>query len=400
MTTKKLTVIYFTVVPLSDASNGGNIACRNHVERLSRDQNIDLHVVAAPLPDNVQSTKSFLDGVGGDHLIIPRWPSNVHQEKMTFRGALSFAMKAATHFPWEFEALNQPQYDEALQWAVLHWNADLIVIDYLYSALFCPRTLAGKTKTAIITLNREEQFYRDMIGLGLIKHDKISAEISARRLAKFEHATYRAVDMVVALSSNDLPSYIPQKKKVSIIPYLDQRERWLFSGSGNVFFVGNIGHYPNREAIATRIAPRIENKLPTLRFKVVGASADQVPPEWRHAQVDYLGVSDADTVKQLFTSSDAMICPINNTYGMKYKIAEAAAHATPLIANSEALQCVPYIKGLPTFRFGDADTAADIVLDVVTSASRAQALSETIFDASRNFIESQTNRWSHVLSNI
>lgn len=398
-----LRVIYFTVVPLATATNGGNIACRNNIVRLGQDDNIQLHVIAAPLHHDIALTRAFLDTIHGDYRIVPRLPTIFHQETMTFQGAMKFALQAAAYFPWELEALNQPQFDQALLDTAKAWTADVIVIDYVFSALFCPRVMSGPTKTVIITQNREAQFHRDMIGLGLIKHDRITAELSALRLSGFEKRTYQGASLVVGLTDNDLPFYIPAKKKTSISPYLDPREPWSYSKTGSVFFVGNIGHFPNREAvefIATKLAPKMESRAPDLRFKIVGAASEDVPSSWHHRRVDYLGISDAETVRQFFTTSDAMLCPISNTYGVKFKMLEAVAHGTPIISSTEAFECLPYIKGLPTFPFSDADSAADILARLINEPSALERMSASISADARAFQASQKSRWSDVLSRI
>jgi hypothetical protein len=396
MSDSKLTVIYFTVTPLSSATNGGNIASRNHVIRLNRDPNINLRVLAAPTLLDHPATKEFLETEGVEHIIIPRREGTFHQSDTTLASTLRFAALSAVYFPWELEARYQPQYDEALDWAMRHWGADMVLIDYVFTALFCPQTLRGPIKTAIVTFNREEEFYRDMIGLGLIKHDPLSARISARRLGRFEREAYRQADKVIALSENDLPRHIPGDRQAVITPYLDPRPRWSYSGSNTLFFVGNIAHYPNREAIdfiATKLAPVLAGTAPSIRIRIVGAAPTDVPEEWRHPQIEYLGFSDMQTVEELFKTCDAMISPIKNTYGLKFKMAEAVAYGTPMISSEAALQCLPYIKGVPAFAFGDAQRAAAIVLQTIGNRDALNQISRDIIVSSDAFIASQQNRW-------
>lgn len=396
-------VVYFSVIPLATATNGGNISCRNNITRLSKDPNIQLFVISAPLHHDIELTRLFLENLKIDYRIVPRLPVKFQQEEMTLRSAANFALKAATYFPWELEALNQPQFDTVLSEVITDWPAEIVVIDYLYSALFCPKTLSGPTKTAIITQNRETQFHRDMIRLGLIKHDPFTAELSARRLERFERSAYRSADMLIALNIKDLPPYIPANKKTCVVPYLDPTDPWKYSETGSVFFVGNIAHFPNFEAvgfIATKLAPLVESRAPDLRFSIVGATADDVPADWRHPQIDYLGVSDAETVKQLFITGKAMLAPISNTYGVKYKMLEAVAHGTPMISSAEASECLPYISGLPTFPFGDATAAADLVVRLTKEPASLERMSKTITADGRAFAMSQTTRWSAVLSDI
>jgi glycosyltransferase involved in cell wall biosynthesis len=397
----KLTVIYFTVVPISSSTNGGNIACRNHIDRLNRDPNIDLRVLAAPTSQDVAATEEFLRRANIEHIVIPRREGNFHQADNTVMSTLRFAALSAVYFPWELEARLQPQYDEALEWAMKHWQADLIVIDYTFSALFCPKVMRGPIKKAIVTFNREAEFYRDMIGLGMIRHDRFSAEISARRLARFERNAYSQCDKVIAISANDLPSHVPAERKSAIVPYLDPRERWSFTGSNALFFVGNVAHYPNREAVeflATRLAPELEAVSPSTIIKIIGASSTDVPKGWLHPQIEYLGFSDGATVDLLFRTCDAMISPIKNTYGMKFKMAEAVAYGTPLISSSEALECLSYIEGAQAFPFGDGKLAASIVARVIGSRQELEAISRSMVASSEAYISSQEYRWSEELA--
>lgn len=397
---KKLTVIYFTVVPISSAANGGNIACRNHIDRLNRDPNINLRVLAAPTFQDAVVTEGYLRTAEIEHIVIPRRDGNFHQVDNTVASTLRFAALSAVYFPWELEAHAQPQYDEALEWAMRHWQADLIVIDYTFSALFCPRVMRGPIKKAIVTFNREAEFYRDMIGLGMIKHDRFSAEISARRLARFERNAYRQCDRVIAIGANDLPGYVSAERKSAIVPYLDPRERWSFTNTKALFFVGNIGHYPNREAIeflATRLGPELKELSPSTMIRIVGASATDVPKDWLHPQIEYLGFSDGATVDLLFRTCDAMISPIKNTYGMKFKMAEAVAYGTPLISSSEALECLPYINGAQAFPFGDAKLAASIVARVIGNRAELESMSGSMIASSEAYISSQQYRWSEEL---
>lgn len=404
MDRSKLTVMYFTAVPLSSAANGGNICCRNHVLRLSQDKHINLRVAAAVMPADVQGTRAFLEELNIEHLIIARRTDNVHQEETTTFGAIKFGLKAATHFHWELAALNQDHIDDAVTyWATTHWNVDVVVIDYLYSALFCRSLIGGPRKTALITLNREEEYYRSLLRFGVIKHDRLTGEISARRLARYEKRTYLSCDIVITIGENDLPPYLPTERKRCIIPYLDERDSWSFTNSRSFFYVGNLGHYPNRlaiEFIATKLARLVAQRRPDVRFKIVGATATDVPTDWRHSHVDYLGITDAETVDMLFTSLDALICPIENNFGMKFKVAEAVSHGTPIVANWETLQCVPYIPGLPSFDLFDPGGAADMVCGLAGNGIELTRLSELIASRSRSFVRSQEYVWSETLRSV
>src|SRR2546425_836680 len=56
---RRLRVVYFTCVPLHTTANGGHLCCRNHVERLNADPEVELSVVAAGPPANETATLEY-----------------------------------------------------------------------------------------------------------------------------------------------------------------------------------------------------------------------------------------------------------------------------------------------------------------------------------------------------
>lgn len=401
----KVRVIYFTMTQLHTASNGGSLCARNHVSRLMQDPGIELLVIAIAAPENCAPTEAYLKSIDVDHIVAPRRSDNIHQAESTIAGALKLAWKAMTHFHYELAALNHDHIGQMVfDWATVHWKADIVVVEYLYSALFCTRLFESSLRLAMITHSREQDYYRDLLRVGVVKHDWLTGAIATRRVGAFERGVYQRCDLVVALGRPDLPPYLPESRIRCITPYLDERaEKWSFADSKSVFFVGHVGHYSNKlalEYIATRLAPLVARKRPDIRFKIVGASLNDVPSGWRNAQLDYLGVADGETVGRLFMSADMLICPIANDFGMKLKIAEAIAYGTPILGNTEALQCIPHIIGLPRFDLARPLDAADLVCDLVGDRDKLTSLSTAMIDQQRVFANSQATIWSDVLREV
>jgi glycosyltransferase involved in cell wall biosynthesis len=278
-----------------------------------------------------------------------------------------------------------------------------LVVDYLYSALFCPES--DDLPRAIITVNREAEFFRESIAQGSGRAKKsIKTAIAGARLRRYERNAYARSAGVIALSKPDIPPYLPSAQAICITPYLDEpAEHWRFTDSRTAFFVGNIAHYPNRlaiEFIARGLAPCIAAHRSDIQIKIIGADAESVPAEWRHPIVSYLGVSDASTVRSMFQTSDVLLCPIKNDFGMKFKVAEAAAYATPFVASPETAQCVPYLVGLPQLNLQDPEAAAGVICGLIGNQPELQRLSALIRSRHRAFVASQKNIWSRSLSGL
>ncbi len=165
--------------------------------------------------------------------------------------------------------------------------------------------------------------------------------------------------------------------------------------------MGNIGHYPNAEAIeyiVTKLAPAVAEILPNVRFRIIGASADDVP--FHHPSVDFLGKSNAEEVEREFLNCQLFICPVNNTFGMKFKVAEALSYGTPFLASPETMLSVPYLKDLPSISLNDPTQAAKAIEATIRDEDSTTLLAIKISLQHRAFINSQNNIWSRTLATI
>jgi glycosyltransferase involved in cell wall biosynthesis len=397
-------VLYFTAVPLIDESNGGNICCRNHVRRLAEDPGIELYGIAAVERDHAAATSAFLSEHMVEHHVIPFRESHVRPERHGLRPMASFLGTAAFQYPWELRALNQQHLQEGIEWAVAGYAIDTVVIDYTPSAYFLRLPLRN-VRTCLIKLNREADFYAEQIRLGKIHHGRLTAKISHARLRRAERAIEASVDKVVAIGEPDLPRSRTRSAAVVVTPFLNPKEpRWSYRSSKTAFFVGNVGHFPNWQAvewIATQLGPRVAAERPELRFAVVGADAKSVPEPWRQPNISYLGLADRDGVQGLFGgAADLMLCPLENDFGVKFKAVEALAHGTPLLPSRQTLLGLPQLDDEPALDLARPDEAAAVVCTLLSSRAAVEGLAARQREAQVAFIESQSGVWSRVLGSI
>jgi glycosyltransferase involved in cell wall biosynthesis len=397
-------VLYFTVVPLIDESNGGNICSRNHVRRLAEDAGIELYASVAAERDQMAATSAFLREHTVEHHVIPFRDGHVRPEAHGLVPMASFLATAAFQYPWELRALNQQHIQEGIEWAVAHHQIDTLVIDYTPSAYFLELPLRN-ARTCLIKFDREADFYAEQIRFGRTHHGRLPAKISHARVSRAEREIEASVDKVVAIGEPDLPRSRTRSAPVVVTPYLNPREpRWSYRSSQTAFFVGNVGHLPNWLAVewtATQLAPRVATELPELRFAVVGADEAYVPEAWRQPNVSYLGLSDRDTVRRLFGgAADLMLCPVIGDFGVKFKALEALAHGTPLLASRQTLLGLPQLDQEPALDLARPDEAAAVVCALVSSRAALEGLAGRQGDAQAAFIASQSGVWSRVLGSI
>jgi glycosyltransferase involved in cell wall biosynthesis len=401
MNRNRLRVVYFTRVPLNEATNGGHLCCRNHLNRLNGDTSLNVTAVASGPAAAEAGTREFLRTHGINGHFIPYKPVARDARGAPPRGALPWT---TYHWPFldEVEAKEQSHIDEALKAHVIETNPDCVLIDYLPSAYFVPSLFSMRTPVVTITLNREADFYQDMIRHKIPLYGYPTNRVAGLRLRCTEALIHWRSRAVVTIGRYDSPRRIFGRPLTFwVAPFMDPKpDPWVYSGSRSLFFVGNHLHFPNRDAIewlATKFAPELATIAPSIRLKIVGAERTEVPEAWRRQNVDYLGVCDQPTLKVLFQSEAALIAPISNNFGAKYKIVEAVAYGTPLLAPESAMSGIPFLPSLTRIELGRPRDAALAAQSLIYDADAQRLMSAKIREAAAEFIRTQDGIWGRLL---
>ena len=305
-------------------------------------------------------------------------------------------------FALETSAANFPLVDRDFKAIFEAIKPDIVIIDYLLSALFIPSVWSSRCRVITVTLNQEVKFYRDMRRLGKLPAGCSPSAVAQWRLARFEHAVHLASDAVVVLSPNDYPKHESSRARTTVIePVLDDSAtRWRHMSDPQLFFIGNINHYPNFLAIrwlAEEFAPSLRSHSFDAQIRIVGASGADVPAAWRKSNIEYLGVSTPEDVTRLFVGGGLFIAPIENTYGSKMKVLQCLSHGTPLMGTAGALSGVRLGNTVPRFSLADPEAAARIAATLLSDETALTQLSCDLESDNSNLRRSQEHRWSDLI---
>jgi len=256
-----LRIVYFTCVPLDSSSGGGQLCCRNHIERLNADPQIDLRVLASgPASAEAETIRYFRSREVEGRFIAYR-PIARDARGAPLEGKLGYPSRRWPYLN-EVEAREQPHVDAAMKSFVMGEQTDCVVIDYLPSAYFVPRIFSLGIPVTVVTLNREADFYREMVDRKIVLYGRAASRIAWLRLRVVEARIHWRSRLVVTIGKYDKPrQFMGRPNTYWIAPFMDpKRESWVYSATSSLFFVGNQGHFPNRDAIewlATRFAPEL-----------------------------------------------------------------------------------------------------------------------------------------------
>jgi FkbM family methyltransferase len=392
---EKIDVLYFTVVPLALASNGGTMCCRNHIEQLGLDPQIALTVVTAGPEDWAAGHGAFVRSLGCEFIHLP-FEHSPRDGK---------TVPETMFFPQEKWSNEYSNLNERLVTLALELRPNVIVIDYLPSATYIQSIFNLPIPRVVVTLNREADFFREQCKAGQIPGLKRHLWIANLRFRFWERWVQRHCSGLVALSRNDLPTGLPADIVLeTMAPTLGRSPAsWSYRGNKDVFFVGNLGHYPNRlamEWICTKLAVETEMLDSQIRFCLIGAAKDDVPESWRHPSVQFLGVADDAEVERRFTESALFVAPISNNFGSKMKLLQCLSHATPFVATVPALSGLPFLEGIETIDLKQPKKAAEYISRLLNEPEALAALSRHNDVATLRFQATQKGVWGRYLRRV
>jgi glycosyltransferase involved in cell wall biosynthesis len=219
-----------------------------------------------------------------------------------------------------------------------HEKIDLAILSYPFVADYMRPVIRRRFPAAKIVFDTVDV---NFVRLG--REFEITGDVEIRqeaeRLKKVEIRAAKACDQVWCVTKNDkqfLQAEAPEAK-IEVIPNIHQLfERGKpFAERRDLLFIGGFKHRPNTDAVfyfLDRIFPRILEKMPELRFHLVGSDA---PPEILGLASENIVVHGfVPDVAPIFADCRVFVSPLRYGGGMKGKIGQALAFGLPVVTTS------------------------------------------------------------------
>jgi hypothetical protein len=384
---------YFTIVDIGRQDNGGALVCRNHAKRLAAVPGVQLTVCAAGPESQLSGVEAFAQDIGASLHYIPFHPT---------------AAAAVSRWPYFYEvyAANHRGVDEELLRLIKAEQPQVLVVDYIPSALFIPSAYQARDLNRItITLNREVRFFRDLQRNAANGAGFSRSKIARLRLAIRQQWLFSRSTAVVALTKGDLGflSLLPNARVIQ--PIFDSVGRgWVDKGRKDILFVGNLGHYAfsNHDAvewICTKLSPSLLALDHRISIRIIGAEPSNVKSEWRRQNVEFLGVGDAALVDRELSETGLFIAPISNPFGSKIKLLDCLARGTPFAATRQALSGLAGLSATPSLSLDDPNRSAQTIQFYLANGRNA-AMSETLRGELNTRLSRQQADWNRLMASL
>lgn len=176
---------------------------------------------------------------------------------------------------------------------------------------------------------------------------------------------------------------IPNYPKVAIIPNGINLAEYPFKVSqpyaDTIIFTGSLSYRPNYQAVVwfiDNVLPKLKSDRPNIRLLITGRTGGyQLPPDENIQLTGYV-----DDIKTLISRSTVSIAPIFSGGGTRYKILEAMALGTPVIATRKGVEGLDVQDQRHLIIADNADDFANEILRLMNNSQLRETISREAYD--------------------
>jgi len=241
------------------------------------------------------------------------------------------------------------------------------------------------------SLNMEKRFRTES---GVVK---IVAFIEWVLLKRYERSLLKKFDLTLVVSERD-KKVIGSQSTVILPIGIEVGKITSVRKKYDLVFSGNLRYFPNRDAItwfSKDVFPLIKKKIPGISLLIVGAT----PPADVLELAAIPGIkilANVPSIRTHLASAKLSIAPIRSGSGTQFKIIEALAAGTPVIASTYATEGIDFLtdKSIVVCE----PTAKKYAREVIYLLNNNKKLKELALNGRREVLTSYT--WVQIVSNL
>ncbi|MFX0195941.1 MAG: glycosyltransferase [Candidatus Hodarchaeota archaeon] len=220
---------------------------------------------------------------------------------------------------------------------------------------------------------------------------------SSENWKKIEFEVFKKVDVIFTLSTieDELMQKNFPNKKIFIIPCFiyDKFSHKInnFEKRKNMMFVGGFAHPPNVDGIlwySEKIFPRILEKLPNIKFYIVGSNPGEQILNLASSNVVVTGYLTDDELVKLYNEVKLIVIPLRYGAGVKGKTVEAMYHGVPIVTTSAGIEGLQNIEEIIEPHDSEEDFATE-VLNIYNDNEKLQKISQSYVEYVKRFCSKQ-----------
>jgi len=146
-----------------------------------------------------------------------------------------------------------------------------------------------------------------------------------------------------------------------------------------VLSVGTFNWLPNVEAVnflVQKIWPLIKVKMPEAKLWIVGNAPTKEIFEYQKKDTSITITGGIPDIRDAFTQAHVLVAPVFSGKGTRYKILEAMAAGTPIVASQIAVEGLDVTNGVHVLTSNTAEGLAELTMDVLNNPGLQKKLAK------------------------
>lgn len=211
--------------------------------------------------------------------------------------------------------------------------------------------------------------------------------IDVNKIRDWEKHYWQEADQLIVMSGEDkkfIAKELGRDDKIAVVAngvdnhWFDQVPRQK-TASPTILSVGTFKWLPNREAVdflVNKIWPLVKKRMKHCKLKIVGNAPSQKVLDYglKDPNIEVLG--QVEDIRYAFNAADLLLAPVFSGKGTRYKILEAMASSTPVVASKIAVEGLGVENGKHVLISNDANELAELTIKVLTDKKLWHKLSK------------------------
>ena len=353
--------------------SGGQIRTYNLLKQLSKKHDVTLFALIKDKSERqfIPELEKYCDSVR----VFRR-----SKQPFTLRNILTTAFST---YPFLVIRNYVPEFKQAVADELARASYDLIHAETFYMMPHLP-----KTSTPILLVEQTIEYlgYESYAQRApLILRPLLSIDI--QKIKKWERFFWMYCTQLVVMSEDDkrfIATQIGQERKIEVVEN-GVDTSWFAAKkrkepiAPTVLFVGTFKWLPNIEAVsflAEEVWPLVRERLATAKLWIVGAAPTERIQGYSKEDTSITVTGNIQDIRDAFGGSHVLAAPVFSGKGTRYKILEALATGTPVVATETAVEGIGVVSGREVMTSNSAQGMADALVELLGSAELRSRLAE------------------------
>ena len=354
--------------------SGGQIRTYNLLKKLAKKHKVTLFALIKE-----ESERQF----------IPELEKYCHKVKVFKRSKKPFTFRnifttAFSSYPFLVIRNLTPETKVAVQKELKDNQYDLIHAETFYMMPNIPQT---EIPILLVEQTIEYLGYESFSEKMWIPFVKPFLKVDISKIRKWEEFYWKSCRKLITMSDEDkefINQTLQDPEKIDVVwngvdtEWFAEKKKKL-PKDPTILSVGTFNWLPNVEAVkflVNNVWPLVKKKLPEAKLWIVGNAPTKEVIEFQHRDKSITVTGGIPDIRDAFAGAHVLLAPVFSGKGTRYKILEAMASETPIVATDTAVEGLGVENGFHALVGNSPEEMANLTLKLLGNAELQQKLAK------------------------